>query len=128
MKRQREKGAGRRAPKLNRQVNNHSYIIQPPPNLIPYAIYLSVSPPPSEETTPQTIKDENDLGEQNSQQVAQKSRWQAMLLEAGGISAALSEESMRRLKYCLQWLQVNLPPPSSPFPLSFTHDPIHSMP
>jgi len=28
-----------------------------------------------------------------------------MLLEAGGISAAVSEESMRRLKYCLEWLQ-----------------------
>lgn len=40
------------------------------------------------------------------QQVAQRSRWQAVLLEAGGLSAALSEESMRRLKYCLQWLQV----------------------
>ena len=39
-------------------------------------------------------------------QVAQRSRWQAVLLEAGGLSAALSEESMRRLKYCLQWLQV----------------------
>lgn len=42
----------------------------------------------------------------NERQVAQRSRWQAMLLEAGGLSAALSEESMRRLKYCLQWLQV----------------------
>ncbi|KAH9936004.1 Opi1-domain-containing protein [Epithele typhae] len=40
-----------------------------------------------------------------SQQVAQRSRWQAVFLEAGGISAALSEESMRRLRYCLQWLQ-----------------------
>ncbi|OJT12311.1 hypothetical protein TRAPUB_11138 [Trametes pubescens] len=42
---------------------------------------------------------------QESQQVAQRSRWQAMMLEAGGLSAAISEESMRRLKYCLQWLQ-----------------------
>ncbi|KZT70851.1 Opi1-domain-containing protein [Daedalea quercina L-15889] len=41
----------------------------------------------------------------DSQQVAQRSRWQAMLLEAGGISAAFSEDSMRRLRYCLQWLQ-----------------------
>jgi len=41
-------------------------------------------------------------------QVAQRSRWQAVLLEAGGLSAALSEESMRRLKYCLHWLQVCL--------------------
>ncbi|KAG9095032.1 hypothetical protein FS749_011247, partial [Ceratobasidium sp. UAMH 11750] len=38
-------------------------------------------------------------------QVANRSRWQAMLLEAGGIGAALSDESMKRLKYCLQWLQ-----------------------
>lgn len=44
----------------------------------------------------------------SERQVAQRSRWQAMLLEAGGLSAALSEESMRRLKYCLQWLQVSL--------------------
>lgn len=42
--------------------------------------------------------------------VVQRSRWQAMLLEAGGLGAAVSEESMRRLQYCLQWLQVsNLP-------------------
>ncbi|KAF9449390.1 Opi1-domain-containing protein [Macrolepiota fuliginosa MF-IS2] len=39
------------------------------------------------------------------QQIAQRSRWQAMLLEAGGLGVALSEENMRRLKYCLQWLQ-----------------------
>ena len=39
-------------------------------------------------------------------QIAQRSRWQAVLLEAGGFSAALGEENMRRLKYCLQWLQV----------------------
>ena len=44
---------------------------------------------------------------QNEQQVAQRSRWQAVLLEAGGLSAALSEDSMRRLKYVLQWLQVS---------------------
>ena len=45
---------------------------------------------------------------ENQQQVAQRSRWQAVLLEAGGIGAAVSEESMRRLKYCLQWLQVRV--------------------
>ncbi|CAK5283746.1 unnamed protein product [Mycena citricolor] len=38
-------------------------------------------------------------------QVARRSGWQAMLLEAGGLSAALSDESMRKLRYCLQWLQ-----------------------
>ncbi|SRR6266403_3771362 len=43
---------------------------------------------------------------EEQQQVVQRSRWQAVLLEAGGIGAAVSEESMRRLKYCLQWLQV----------------------
>ncbi|KAI8443215.1 transcription factor Opi1-domain-containing protein [Phakopsora pachyrhizi] len=37
-----------------------------------------------------------------------RSRWQSMLVEAsmtaGGIGAAVSEESMKSLKYCLQWL------------------------
>ncbi|KAG8763626.1 hypothetical protein FRC11_014967 [Ceratobasidium sp. 423] len=42
---------------------------------------------------------------ESDRQVANRSRWQAMLLEAGGIGAALSDESMKRLKYCLQWLQ-----------------------
>lgn len=45
---------------------------------------------------------------EQQQQVVQRSRWQAVLLEAGGIGAAVSEESMRRLKYCLQWLQVTV--------------------
>ncbi|KAJ7725136.1 transcription factor Opi1-domain-containing protein [Mycena maculata] len=44
-------------------------------------------------------------GGEEQRQVAQRSRWQAMLLEAGGLSAALSDESMRRLRYCLSWLQ-----------------------
>ncbi|SNX85850.1 uncharacterized protein MEPE_04559 [Melanopsichium pennsylvanicum] len=39
----------------------------------------------------------------------QSSRWGSMLVEAGatagGLSAAMSEESMKSLKYCLQWLQ-----------------------
>lgn len=62
--------------------------------------------PESNSRTPTPRQDENPspLGEQ--QQVVQRSRWQAVLLEAGGIGAAVSEESMRRLKYCLQWLQV----------------------
>ncbi|KAG0146309.1 hypothetical protein CROQUDRAFT_522928 [Cronartium quercuum f. sp. fusiforme G11] len=38
-----------------------------------------------------------------------RSRWQSMLVEAGmtagGIGAAVSEESMKSLKYCLHWLQ-----------------------
>ncbi|KAJ3869908.1 transcription factor Opi1-domain-containing protein, partial [Lentinula novae-zelandiae] len=42
---------------------------------------------------------------QDDQQVVQRSSWQTMLLEAGGFSIAWSEESMRKLKYVLQWLQ-----------------------
>ena len=38
-------------------------------------------------------------------QVVQRSQWQAVFFEASGLSAALSEESMRGLKY---WLQVRL--------------------
>ncbi|KAJ7247304.1 hypothetical protein C8J57DRAFT_1241018 [Mycena rebaudengoi] len=42
---------------------------------------------------------------QNSGQVAQRSRprWHAMLLEAGGLSAALGAESMRRLREGAEW-------------------------
>jgi hypothetical protein len=35
----------------------------------------------------------------------ERSRWQTVLLEAGGISAAMSDEHLRRLQYVLQWLQ-----------------------
>ncbi|KAF8729821.1 hypothetical protein AX14_005986 [Amanita brunnescens Koide BX004] len=37
--------------------------------------------------------------------ITQYSRWQAVLLEAGGLSAALGDENMRRLKYYLHCLQ-----------------------
>ena len=56
--------------------------------------------PPSQSRTPTPRQEEPQ------QEVVQRSRWQTVLLEAGGIGAAVSEESMRRLKYCLQWLQV----------------------
>ncbi|GAA5856287.1 hypothetical protein JCM8547_000854 [Rhodosporidiobolus lusitaniae] len=36
--------------------------------------------------------------------VAQRSRWQTVLVEAGGLGAAVSEESLKSLRYCLQWL------------------------
>ncbi|KAG8748424.1 hypothetical protein FRC10_005971 [Ceratobasidium sp. 414] len=61
--------------------------------------------------TPSAPHDGQDAGSgvvapvNEDRQVANRSRWQAMLLEAGGIGAALSDESMKRLKYCLQWLQ-----------------------
>ena len=56
------------------------------------------------------ITHSNGIMNEYQQQVAQRPRWQSVLLEAGGIGAAVSEESMRRLKYCLQWLQVSVPP------------------
>lgn len=37
---------------------------------------------------------------------SQRSRWQTVLLEAGGLGAAVSEESLKSLRYCLQWLLV----------------------
>jgi transcriptional repressor OPI1 len=81
------------------QVANTPFINSPP-----------LPPPDSRSSTPTQIGDESrpksvsrNLDEA---QVAQRSRWQAVLLEAGGLSAALSEESMQRLKYCLHWLQV----------------------
>ncbi|KAF5375909.1 hypothetical protein D9615_008162 [Tricholomella constricta] len=59
-------------------------------------------PPPPPELTSSSSSSSTQTEER---QVAQRSRWQAVLLEAGGLSAALSEESMRRPKYCLRWLQ-----------------------
>ena len=81
------------------QVANSPFVTSPPP------------PPDSRSSTPTQIGDESfskSSGSRNLDvaQAAQRSRWQAVLLEAGGLSAALSEESMQRLKYCLHWLQV----------------------
>ncbi|SCV68376.1 BQ2448_497 [Microbotryum intermedium] len=36
-----------------------------------------------------------------------RSRWQTVLVEAGGLGAAVSEESLKSLRYCLQWLLVS---------------------
>lgn len=43
---------------------------------------------------------------QGQVEVANRSGWQTVLMEASGIGAAISEENMKRLKYCLEWLQV----------------------
>lgn len=61
----------------------------------------------------QNIPDLPDKTQEDDQrnadrQVASRSKWQAVLLEAGGIGAAVSEESMKRLQYCLHWLQVRV--------------------
>ncbi|KAI0642392.1 transcription factor Opi1-domain-containing protein [Trametes meyenii] len=67
--------------------------------------HSSTSSQPEKPTLPPASTLTQHADAQESQQVAQRSRWQAMILEAGGISAAISDESMRRLRYCLQWLQ-----------------------
>ncbi len=54
-----------------------------------------------------TIAQQQQQSGSQEVQIVSRSRWQAVLLEAGGIGAAVSEESMKRLKYCLQWLQVS---------------------
>lgn len=66
---------------------------------------MSPSPDPGPSTRESAAGDETEQ-EAQARAVAVRSTWQAVLLEAGGISAAVSEESMKRLKYCLQWLQV----------------------
>ncbi|GAA5899397.1 uncharacterized protein JCM6883_005206 [Sporobolomyces salmoneus] len=47
---------------------------------------------------------EGSPGNQVAVQQGQRSRWQTVLLEAGGLGAAVSEESLKSLRYCLQWL------------------------
>lgn len=47
----------------------------------------------------------NSVG--NQRQLVGRSTWQTMLVEASGISAAVSDESMRKMRYCLQCLQVS---------------------
>ncbi|KAG8787731.1 hypothetical protein FRB91_011715 [Serendipita sp. 411] len=43
--------------------------------------------------------------EPTSSQAITRRGWHTLMIEAGGISAAVSDESMRKLKYCLEWLQ-----------------------
>ncbi|KAG8951818.1 hypothetical protein FRC04_005510 [Tulasnella sp. 424] len=59
--------------------------------------------------TPQTASlmdtASEDEASQGQVEVANRSGWQTVLMEASGIGAAISEENMKRLKYCLEWLQ-----------------------
>ncbi|EJD41783.1 Opi1-domain-containing protein [Auricularia subglabra TFB-10046 SS5] len=67
---------------------------------------MSASPEPQPEAGPSNADASASATDPDTAKaVAVRSTWQAMLMEAGGISAAVSEESMKRLKYCLQWLQ-----------------------
>lgn len=53
------------------------------------------------------LSEESSPRHQSQQQavaVVSRSRWQTVLLEAGGLGAAVSEESLKSLRYCLQWL------------------------
>ena len=52
-------------------------------------------------------RDESDTRRPREQQALLHRGLQNILVEAGGIGAAVSEESMRRLQYCLHWLQVS---------------------
>ncbi|KAL5513204.1 OPI1 [Sanghuangporus vaninii] len=56
------------------------------------------------ETSEANASMENNDRNSSPREMANRSRWHSLLYEAGGISAAVSEESMRRLKFCLQWL------------------------
>lgn len=58
--------------------------------------------------TPSEIKQRSDVEPATSQALSRRAGWQSLMVEAGGISAAVSDESMRRLKYCLEWLQVRI--------------------
>ena len=49
-----------------------------------------------------------DVEPSSQHAVSRRGGWQTLMVEAGGISAAISDESMRKLKYCLEWLQVRL--------------------
>jgi hypothetical protein len=64
--------------------------------------------PPSQPAPLRHRHSNAEVSQDPERQVAQRSRWQAMLLEAGGLGVALSDENMRRLKYCLNWLQVGI--------------------
>ncbi|GAA5985186.1 hypothetical protein JCM5350_004263 [Sporobolomyces pararoseus] len=65
--------------------------------------------PPSQQLQQQRPEDEYPTSEgspggQIAVQHGQRSRWQTVLVEAGGLGAAVSEESLKSLRYCLQWL------------------------
>ncbi|KAL8276158.1 hypothetical protein RQP46_011452 [Phenoliferia psychrophenolica] len=62
----------------------------------------------------QTRRDQSEVARQRASEMLHdadsavvpggRSRWQAVLVEAGGLGAAVSEESLKSLRYCLQWL------------------------
>ncbi|KAG5222608.1 zf-C2H2 Zinc finger [Salix suchowensis] len=64
----------------------------------------NIAKPGTDADPPHEAKPTNGDAAGDSQAVVQRSRWHTVLSEAGGLSAALSDESMKRLKYCLEWL------------------------
>ncbi|KAG8834266.1 hypothetical protein FRC17_009275 [Serendipita sp. 399] len=62
------------------------------------------SQPPEDSRRAQNPPEENE-STSLSQAVTRRVGWHTLMIEAGGISAAVSDESMRKLKYCLEWLQ-----------------------
>jgi len=87
---------------------------------------LPSTPPDSRASAPTLVGDDIEgAGKEDlngsERGAAQPSWWQAVLLEAGGLSAALSKESIRRLKYCLHWFQVSFVYFILLLHLSYTH-------
>ncbi|KAF7430633.1 hypothetical protein PC9H_006342 [Pleurotus ostreatus] len=75
------------------------------PDHSPHSDTLSnVAKPGTDVDPPHEAKPTNGDAAGDNQAVVQRSRWHTVLSEAGGLSAALSDESMKRLKYCLEWL------------------------
>ncbi|GAA5922760.1 transcriptional regulator OPI1 [Sporobolomyces koalae] len=60
--------------------------------------------PPSNRPEDASARRSASPGGQVTMHNAQRSRWQTVLVEAGGLGAAVSEESLKSLRYCLQWL------------------------
>lgn len=46
----------------------------------------------------------SDSNPSSQHSTAARRRWQSMLVEAGGLSAAVSEDSLKSLQFCLSWL------------------------
>ena len=66
-----------------------------------------ISPITGRETNAPSANANSPNSAGNQRQLVGRSAWQTMLVEASGISAAVSDESMRKMRYCLQYLQVS---------------------
>ncbi|EJU03831.1 Opi1-domain-containing protein [Dacryopinax primogenitus] len=67
--------------------------------------YSSETLPPLSPSTTRDIDAPQQQQAQQQQQQSSRAPWQTMLVGAGGLTAAVSEENMRRLQLCLEWLR-----------------------